>query len=320
MVRGVASGRSEIPSDERAARIAEKFWRGQECAIERLSGGMTNANYKVSVAGDGQYVIRLFGNRTELLGVNREAEKMAASLAASLGIGPKLVEDCADEGALVLEFICGASVPHEDMIEPDTLARVTDALRKLHSGSPLSSHVDPLRVAERNYSIAERYGVTEQQVVEYSWAHDVAGRIESAVGFRMSCPCHCDLMPGNFLDDGEIRIIDWEYAGMSDPRFDLANLSSNMGFSIDDDILMIESYFGREDILHLATIRLLRFVSAFREVTWSYAQQHISDIEFDFFAFNREYYERLRQEVEEFKREKWFEVLDGWTNKGSMMR
>ena len=41
-------------------------------------------------------------------------------------------------------------------------------------------------------------------------------------------PCHNDLLTANFLDDGErLRILDWEYAGMGDRFFDLANFASH---------------------------------------------------------------------------------------------
>ena len=58
-------------------------------------------------------------------------------------------------------------------------------------------------------------------------------------------PCHNDLLTANLLHDGErLRIVDWEYAGMGDRYFDLANLSINNGFEEADDERLLAAYFG----------------------------------------------------------------------------
>ena len=55
---------------------------------------------------------------------------------------------------------------------------------------------------------------------------------------------HNDLLNANFLFDDRLRIVDWEYAGMSDPFFDLANVSVNNGFSVDAEIALLRHYVG----------------------------------------------------------------------------
>jgi len=58
-------------------------------------------------------------------------------------------------------------------------------------------------------------------------------------------PCHNDLLAGNFIGDGaRVWIVDWEYAGMGDRYFDLANLSINSGFDETDDEHLLAAYFG----------------------------------------------------------------------------
>ena len=73
-------------------------------AVEYLSGGITNSNFKVTLADGSCYVVRVFGRQTELLLVNRRVEEAAARVAASLGLGAAVIADLRDEGVLVLEY------------------------------------------------------------------------------------------------------------------------------------------------------------------------------------------------------------------------
>ena len=62
----------------------------------------------------------------------------------------------------------------------------------------------------------------------YVWARQVARRIEQLRRAAPERPCHNDLLNANFIDDGRrVRIVDWEYAGMGDVFFDLANFAIN---------------------------------------------------------------------------------------------
>jgi thiamine kinase-like enzyme len=57
--------------------------------------------------------------------------------------------------------------------------------------------------------------------------------------------CHCDPLAENFLDDGaRMWIVDWEYSGMNDPLWDLADLSVEAGFDPAQDEAMIRAYFA----------------------------------------------------------------------------
>ena len=106
-------------------------------------------------------------------------------------------------------------------------------------------------------------------------------------------PCHNDLLNANFLDDGSIRIVDWEYAGMGDRFFDLANFSVNHEFEIDDDRRFLGAYFGVERETDLADLRLMRYMSDFREAMWGVLQSGISDLDFDFNGYAARHFARM---------------------------
>jgi len=109
-------------------------------------------------------------------------------------------------------------------------------------------------------------------------------------------PCHNDLLNANFIDDGNrIRIVDWEYAGMGDPFFDLGNFSVNHQLTPEQDAYLLTAYDGTDepDAPRLARLTLMRVVSDFREAMWGVLQQAISTLEVDFVAYADEHFDRL---------------------------
>jgi thiamine kinase-like enzyme len=106
-------------------------------------------------------------------------------------------------------------------------------------------------------------------------------------------PCHNDLLNANFLDDGAIRIVDWEYAGMGDRFFDLANFSVNHEFGVEDDRRLVSAYFGVERDADVAAVRLMRFMSDFREAMWGVLQSGISELDFDFTGYATKHFDRM---------------------------
>lgn len=114
-----------------------------------------------------------------------------------------------------------------------------------------------------------------------------------ARGGQPLVPCHNDLLNANFLDDGEIRIVDWEYAGMGDRFFDLANLSVNHEFGGGADQALLEAYFGEATQEALGQLRQMKFMSDFREAMWGVLQSGISTLDFDFTAYAEKHFARM---------------------------
>jgi len=268
---------------------------GRPVTLTALSGGITNRNYHVTIDGEkDQFVIRLAGNDTHLLGISREVEHAATVAAAGVGVGPEVVAFIRPEGYLVTRFIVGAPVAPEDVHRPPTLRRIADSIRRIHGGPAIPGLFVPLRIVEAYRALAQARGVAIPG--EYERARQVGHRIEAAllalpIELR---PCHNDLLNANFIDDGErIRIVDWEYAGMGDPFFDLGNFSVNHDLRADEDALLLEAYEGEVLPARLARLALMRIVSDFREAMWGVLQQGISTLAIDFVAYADEHFERL---------------------------
>ena len=268
---------------------------GRELTLTALSGGITNRNFRVDADGtDQRWVIRLAGNDTHLLGISREVEHAATVAAAGVGVGPEVTAFIRPEGYLVTRFIVGEPVSAEAVHHPDTLRRVADSLRRIHDGPAIPGLFVPLRIVEAYRALAVARGVPIPP--EYDRATDAARRIERALLADPiePRPCHNDLLNANFIDDGRrIRIIDWEYAGMGDPFFDLGNFSINHELESDEDVVFLEAYDGSIDPRRLARLTLMRVVSDFREAMWGVLQQGVSTLDVDFVAYAAGSFDRL---------------------------
>ncbi len=269
---------------------------GLELDLSALSGGITNRNFLVVADGVAtRWVVRLAGNDTHLLGISREVELAATIAAAGVGVGPEVTAFIRPEGYLVTRFIEGAAVSDEAVHRPDTIGRVADSIRRVHDGAAIPGLFIPLRIVDAYRALAVARGVTIP--LEYELSRAIGRRIELALLSNPldMRPCHNDLLNANFIDDGNrIRIVDWEYAGMGDPFFDLGNFSINHELTPDEDRILLEAYDGsraRPD--RLARILLMRVVSDFREAMWGVLQQGISTLDVDFVAYADEHFERL---------------------------
>ncbi len=269
---------------------------GLTLRLTALSGGITNRNFLVEADGTPiRWVVRLAGNDTHLLGISREVELAATVAAAGVGVGPEVTAFIRPEGYLVTRFIEGIGVSDEAVHRPETIRRVADSIRRVHDGAAIPGLFIPLRIVEAYRALAVARGVPIP--LEYELSRAIGRRIELALlsnPLEMR-PCHNDLLNANFIDDGtRIRIVDWEYAGMGDPFFDLGNFSINHELAPDEDRLLLEAYDGgtaRQD--RLARIVLMRVVSDFREAMWGVLQQGISTLDVDFVAYAGEHFERL---------------------------
>jgi thiamine kinase-like enzyme len=256
-----------------------------------LSGGITNRNYRVRLGGR-DCVLRLPGEDTALLGIDRAAEQLAAKRAASLGIGPKLLY--ADEECAVTAYVPGVAVdPDRLRDDPSELAC---ALRAFHDSGlmlPVRFWIPDLLRAYAELGVQRGQRLPE----EFMRAQALVERIAAALPLSDPVPCHDDLLAGNLIQTPDaILLVDWEYAGIGHRYFDLGNLSVNNGFDEEAEQRLLESYFGEPPKPgRLAALRLFRIVSDAREAAWGVVQGFISELEFDFTAYADEHFERFER-------------------------
>ncbi len=275
------------------AAEVERVWPGRAAKFDVLGGGITNHNLKVEVHGE-LFVLRVAGKDTNLLGIDRTVELAATEAAAALGIGPDVIAFVEPEGWLVTRFVEGAIPSLERMREPATLERVASALRALHGGPEIPGMFDSFRVVETYRQTALDRGGSVPEA--FGRAHEIAARIEQRRAADAPVPCHNDLLNANFLDDGErLCIVDWEYAGMGDRFFDLANFSVNHELDAAQSEALLTAYFGEVRSADTQALELMRFMSDFREAMWGVVQSAVSELDFDFDSYTSEHFERLER-------------------------
>ncbi len=280
-----------------------------------LDGGITNRNFRVTLA-DRDYVIRCPGKDTDLLGIDRLSERLATEAASALGIAPAVaatVDEC-----LITSFLDCAALEREDFEQGvEELARALRAFHDCGVELPTRFWVPDL-LGDYAAIVRSRGGTLPPG---YREAARVAARIEQAVPLREPRPCHDDLLPGNIIrsvGDGRLMIVDWEYAGMGHPYFDLGNLSVNNDFDEPKDERLLTAHDGvAPDDTRRATLKLMRVLSDAREGAWAVVQGSVSELDFDFEDYGRRHFERLQAAVEDDRFEEWIstatEVRDGKT-------
>ena len=292
-----------LPLDQALARVP--MWRGaRDLKTTPLGGGITNRNFRVDVNGE-SFVLRIGGENTALLGINRQHERAANETAARLGIAPEVVYFIEPEGYLVTRFVRGRPLPREEMCQPENIRRVADALKRIHALPAIPGTFSPFRTVEDYTAIARRYSVAFPN--HFDWLMARLHEIEAAFRRDPFTPrlCHNDLLNENFLDDGNIRILDWEYAGMGAPAFDLANLAVHHGFSDEQDRFLLEYYFGEVTPRHFARHKLMKIASDCREAMWGMVQIGISKLDFDFRAYADKHFARMAEMIRDARYGEW---------------
>jgi thiamine kinase-like enzyme len=282
----------------------------REGTVVQLEGGITNRNFRVNFGGT-DYVVRLPGKRTRLLGIDREAECIANKAAAEIGIAPRVAALLDEPSCLVTEFISGREMKEDELRQPETIAAVAYDLRLLHdSGTELPNGFDSFRLVEEYAKTGREHG--SEPPDGYDAALEVAHRIEKAIKDQPGhepVPAHNDLLPANFLRDGDrMQLIDWEYAGMGNRWFDLGNFAANNELDDDQEAQLLQAYFGEPpDERRRATLKLFRFMSDFREAMWGVVQAGVSELEFDFRDYAQRHFDRLQKARTDPRFESWIE-------------
>jgi thiamine kinase-like enzyme len=279
-----------------------------ESEPQSLEGGITNRNFRMRLGGR-DVVVRLPGKDTQLLGIDRAAERDATEAAARAGVGPELVAFLAEPPCLVTAFIAGRPVEAAELRVPPLLDDVAAALRTVHEAPALASRFDAFAVVEDYRATAAARGAPIPP--RYADLADGARAIQRVLAGPEHAPvaCHNDLLTANFLHDGErVRIVDWEYAGMGDCYFDLGNLSVHNGFAEADDERLLSAYWRAPCTAgRFAALRLMRVMSDFREGMWGVVQTAISALDFDFAAYAGEHLERVAAGIADPRFPAWLE-------------
>jgi thiamine kinase-like enzyme len=276
-----------------------------------LSGGITNLNFKIEADGKA-YVIRLAGEGTDKLGIRRDVEYAANLAAGQLGIAPEVVYFIEPEGYLVTRFVNGKRLPPEVITKPDNLLRVVRKLRLFHKRGPeLKGEFNVFRRVEMLTKVSKSHNCKFPN--DFDWIMEKVHEVEQALlkDPYVPTPCHDDLLNLNWLDEevpgeiGEIRLLDWEYAGMGDIFYDLANFSLHHRLNDEQVRLLLQEYAGESTPKNFARLKLMWPMSELHEAMWGTTQTGISKLEEDFQGYADLWFGRLRQQITDPRWDQW---------------
>jgi len=281
--------------DEAIARIP--MWKdAADLKVSPLRGGMTNQNFRVDV-GNQSYALRISGDKTDLLGINRQHEYRTQTIAGELGIAPEVIAFIEPEGFLVTRFIEGRPIPPEELRERDNLARVASVLNEIHAMPVIPGAFSAFDVVRSYTRLAREHNVPFPE--KFDWLINRMDDAEAALRQDSSVErsCHNDLLNGNFLLGKKLYVLDWEYAGMGDVFFDLANFSNNHELTELEDEFLLQCYFGNLTSQAEAHMNIMKVMSDFREAMWGLVQLRLSDLDFDFLGYANQHFDRLLQKA-----------------------
>ena len=216
--------------------------------LEQLGGALTNASYRITTEQSGAYVLRLAGQGTSDY-IDRTSEGHNARFAAACGINVEVLHFDERDGTMLTRFIEGTTMGEESFIlDPNAPARAALALKGVHNmGSVFWSRFDAFAKIDGYlqllHNLETPLAEACYEAVEYEEAQAMRRVLQLSPAPLV--PCHNDPWPGNLLDaGGRVYLIDWEYSGMNDPMWDLADLSVEAGFGPEQDRIMMDAYCG----------------------------------------------------------------------------
>jgi thiamine kinase-like enzyme len=266
--------------------------------IERVHGGLTNVNVKVTLPGQ-VAIARISTDDSLLLSIDRDAEHANSLSAARTGVAPPVLGRAPAAGVLVVQWVEGRTLAAADIRDDANLPRIAEACRRLHDGPRFVGDFDMFEVQRRYLRIVLDHGF--RVPAGYLDLIPAFESMQRALEVRAepTVPCHNDLLAENFIDDGtRLWLVDFEYSGNNDACFELGNIASESEMPVEQLAELVRLYYGEPDPAKLARARLLGLAAKYGWTLWAAIQHGASTVDFDFWSWGMAKYERAIAEFE----------------------
>jgi len=280
---------------------------GLDLDIQELKGGITNKLYRVKSSDGGDYVFRIYGEKTDLF-IDRDVEMENLRRMEPSGVTPRLIRYLPEQHTTVVEFIPGYVLKNEDFLKESLWELIIRPIRIIHrSGIILPLIFDPLTEVKRFHRILE--GLARNSYPEFDIHNTihVLEKISDICGISRSrfVPCQNDLLADNFIlseaspkSREPMYLIDWEYAGMSTPYYDIADMFQEILVPRKVEREFLELYWDNKDVnYHEYLTDLLKPFPDIYWFLWSLIQLNISTLPFDYYSYGRVKYENARRNI-----------------------
>ena len=269
-------------------------------SIERM-GGLTNHTYHITLDDGKEYVVRIPGEGTEEL-ICRRDEKISTELACRLGVDARLLY-FGEDGSKVTEYISGAVTMSADTLSDENeINKMAKIYRTMHScgvdtGIPfevfdMAAGYEKL-IEDMSVPMFDDYDEQKKKVMS------IKALIDNEVN-APKVPCHNDPLCENWVEgDGRLYLIDWEYAGMNDGMWDVADVSIEAGFDDEHDVMLLQAYLERNptltDMRHFLASKI--YVD-YLWTLWAKARVPYSGQDMEDWAVER--YARMKENIKKF--------------------
>lgn len=243
--------------------------RGHRLSWQQLFGGLAHVTYLVSTEAGQRYVVKFLTQEMDDFGLMIPIDDLIANTAAAgeSGVGARVLQALPDIPAIVLEFIDGITLDTPDLARPDYIPRIGRAIADLHAKAPPMRNTTVIWKFLDDYLalIAQRELACPDGIMDWL---PVVRRIQEALAVHALplVPSNNDLLAKNVMDDGRIRIIDYDFSGMNDPMFDVGDLAMEGDYDADQVQVACTAYFGRHDPVQYARARLFGIAAQY---TWT---------------------------------------------------
>jgi thiamine kinase len=249
--------------------VALELGTGPIREIAPIKHGLTNRSWLVRTEGD-RFVVRISDvGSAEALQIDRESEASVLQHVARAGIGPQVLRCDPAQGVLVTRYL-GATWTEQDAHSDYNIDRLAALLRRLHAlNVPSGVRAVDLASTVHGYvrTLLERgthSGLVSLELRECAQ--------ETALQLREDwspCLCHNDVHHLNIVGSDPIRLIDWEYAGVGEPLFDLASLCVYHRYSKLQRERLLSAYGAASDAINWQRLELACWLFDYIRDLWT---------------------------------------------------
>lgn len=244
--------------------------------IRELKGGLTNQSYLLQ-AGGKRLVLRLNADNTNDLGLDRALEIQVLQRASAAGVAPALVYSDQPRDILITKYHDGHRWEDNHSSDPNKLQQLAKLLKTTHGLPAVNGNLDLQQRAD-HYRLSMNKAGTANGPLSQSIRALQQPLQEFFTHASKQCThrtlCHNDLLAENLLtgNDAELIALDWEYAAMGDPYFDLAVVVE--GHQMDDALvqILLENYTIERINAALQRLASLRVIYCYLDLLWHLVQ------------------------------------------------
>ena len=273
-------------------------WKGKRISILPVSGGLTNTNYKVLVDGR-PFFVRVPGESTELLAVDRGNEYFNTRAAAETGVSPQVYYYLPEFQVMVLEYLEGNTMSNAALQAEGMPSKIGQAIKRLHGGPRFLTDFNMFRLTEYYLELCIQRDIHIPQ--GYVERMPTIKLIEHVLAVHpvLTMPCNNDLLAENYIYDGSsMRIIDYEYSGNNDPCFELGNTCQELQYDERRISEVCAAYFGIPTVDKISRMKLNMIMSDVGWALWAAIQAKISKIEYNFWGWAEERWGRAVEKMD----------------------